>query len=445
MPLRLTSNKVAAMAARVGEHLMLSILAVLLLPAAAVADYQKLDGIVAVVDDDVVLASELMDRLALVRRSSEENGQRLPPNDILVSQIMERLIIENLQRQEAERRGVIIDDETLSRAVGQFAQNNNMTLDEFRQALAAEGNNFRQFREDIRAEMVVNRLQRALVTRRISITEQDIQGLLNSPFYKQLFSDEYRVGHIMITLPENASEAVALQAVEKAQGLVAELRGGAEFAPMAMAESSASSALEGGDMGWRKAGELPSLFAEPVMQMTVGDVAEPMMSGNSIHIIKLLEQRGAGVQKSKQTKVRHILVRPSEIRTPSEAEAIIRDLHQKLLDGGDFIELATEFSEDPGSALNGGELGWSTPDQFVGAFADTMQITEEGQFSEPFLSQFGWHILLVEGRREEDMSDEARRNMALELLHKRRFEEERQEWLKELRDEAFVEIRLPNA
>ena len=386
-----------------------------------------------------------MERLELVRRSSADNGQRLPPNDILISQIMERLIVENLQRQEAERRGVTIDDETLSRAVAQFAQNNNMTLDEFRQALAADGNDFRQFREDIRDEMTVNRLQRALVSRRISITEQDVQGLLNSPFYQQLFSDEYRVGHIMITLPENPSEQVATQAVAKAQGLVQTLRDGAEFGQMAMAESSASSALEGGDMGWRKAGELPSLFAEPVLQMTVGEVAEPILSGSSIHIIKLLEQRGAGVQKSKQTKVRHILVRPSEIRSPSEAEAIIRDVHQRLVAGGDFIELATEFSEDPGSALNGGDLGWSTPDQFVGAFADTMQNTGEGAFSEPFLSQFGWHVLLVEGRREEDMSDEARRNMALELLHNRRFEEERQEWLKELRDEAFVEIRLPNA
>jgi peptidyl-prolyl cis-trans isomerase SurA len=427
------------------KGLKLCALTVLLSPLAVVAEYQKLDGIVAVVDDDVVLASELMERLDLVRRSSEDNGQRLPPNDILVSQIMERLIIENLQRQEADRRGVTIDDETLSRAVAQFAQNNNMTLDQFRQALAADGNNFRQFREDIRAEMVVNRLQRALVTRRISITEQDVQGLLNSPFYKQMFSDEYRVGHIMITLPEDASEDIARQALEKADGLVEELRGGGEFAQMAMAESSASSALEGGDMGWRKAGELPSLFAEPVLQMTVGDIAEPILSSGTIHIIKLLEQRGAGVQKAKQTKVRHILVRPSEIRTPTEAEAIIRDVHQRLVDGGDFIELAKEFSEDPGSALNGGELGWSTPDQFVGAFADTMQITEEGAFSEPFLSQFGWHVLLVEGRREEDMSDEARRNMALELLHNRRFEEERQEWLKELRDEAFVEIRLPNA
>lgn len=445
MSLKLVSKKLESAIACAVRGLKVCALVALLGPAPAQAEYQELDGIVAVVDDDVVLASELMERLELVRRSSADNGQRLPPNDILISQIMERLIIENLQRQEAERRGVTIDDETLSRAVAQFAQNNNMTLDEFRQALAADGNDFRQFREDIRDEMTVNRLQRALVSRRISITEQDVQGLLNSPFYQQLFSDEYRVGHIMITLPENPSEAIATQAVAKAQGLVQTLRDGAEFGQMAMAESSASSALEGGDMGWRKAGELPSLFAEPVLQMSVGEVAEPIISGSSIHIIKLLEQRGAGVQKSKQTKVRHILVRPSEIRSPSEAEAIIRDVHQRLVAGGDFIALATEFSEDPGSALNGGDLGWSTPDQFVGAFADTMQNTDEGAFSEPFLSQFGWHVLLVEGRREEDMSDEARRNMALELLHNRRFEEERQEWLKELRDEAFVEIRLPNA
>ena len=438
-------EKIISQAKWPGFSPAICVLALLSMPMAAMAQYQKLDGIVAVVDDDVVLASELMDRLDLVRRSSEENGTRLPPNDVLVSQIMERLILENLQRQEADRRGLNIDDETLSRAVAQFAQNNNLTLDEFRNSLLADGNNFRQFREDIREEMLVSRLQRALVSRRISITEQDVQGLLNSPYYQQLFSDEYRVGHIMITLEANASDEVAQQALEKADGLVATLREGAEFAPVAMAESSASSALEGGDMGWRKAGELPSLFAEPVMQMSVGDIAQPIVSGSSIHIIKLLEQRGAGVQKSKQTKVRHILVRPSEIRTPSEAEGIILDLHQQLDAGGDFIELATQYSEDPGSALNGGDLGWSTADQFVGIFSEVMQSTAEGAFSEPFLSQFGWHVLLVEDRREQDMSDEARRNMALELLHNRRFEEERQEWLKELRDEAFVEIRLPNA
>jgi peptidyl-prolyl cis-trans isomerase SurA len=406
------------------------------------AAYEKLEAIVAVVDDDVVLVSELVDRLTAVRQSMTSNGVQLPPNDILVSQIMERLIIENIQKQEAERRGVTIDDETLTRAVSQFAQNNNMTLEEFQTQLAKDGTSFRQFREDIRAEMVISRLQRAMINRRISISDQDIQGLLNSPFYKQLFSDEYRVGHIMITLEDDASSDTVKQAVTSASAMVADLRGGEDFAQTAIARSSASTALEGGDLGWRKAGELPTLFTEAVLEMQLGDVSDPIVSGSTVHVIKLLEQRGAGTERSDQTKVRHILLRPSEIRTMQEAEAIARDVHSKLINGGDFVALAKEYSEDPGSALNGGDLGWATPDQFVEIFAKTMDTTAIDEFSEPFESKFGWHILLVEGRREEDMSEDARRNMAVDLLHRRRFEEERQEWLKEIRDEAFVEMRL---
>jgi peptidyl-prolyl cis-trans isomerase SurA len=406
------------------------------------AAYEKLEAIVAVVDDDVVLVSELVDRLTAVRQSMTSNGVQLPPNDILVSQIMERLIIENIQKQEAERRGVTIDDETLTRAVSQFAQNNNMTLEEFQTQLAKDGTSFRQFREDIRAEMVISRLQRAMINRRISISDQDIQGLLNSPFYKQLFSDEYRVGHIMITLEDDASSDTVKQAVASASAMVADLRGGKDFAQTAIARSSASTALEGGDLGWRKAGELPTLFTEAVLELQLGDVSDPIVSGSTVHVIKLLEQRGAGTERSDQTKVRHILLRPSEIRTMQEAEAIARDVHSKLNNGGDFVALAKEYSEDPGSALNGGDLGWATPDQFVEIFAKTMDTTAINEFSEPFESKFGWHILLVEGRREEDMSEDARRNMAVDLLHRRRFEEERQEWLKEIRDEAFVEMRL---
>ena len=408
----------------------------------AFAAYEKLEAIVAVVDDDVVLVSELVDRLAAVRKSMSANGVALPPNDILVSQIMERLIIENIQKQEAERRGVTIDDETLTRAVAQFAQNNNMTLQDFQVQLAKDGNSFGQFREDIRSEMVISRLQRAMINRRISISDQDIQGLLNSPFYKQLFSDEYRVGHIMISLDDEASSDVVKQAVESANEMVADLRGGEDFAQTAIARSSASSALEGGDLGWRKAGELPTLFTEAVLEMQLGDVSDPIVSGSTVHVIKLLEQRGAGTERLDQTKVRHILVRPSEIRTLEEAKVIANEVRVKLVEGGDFETLAKEYSGDPGSALNGGDLGWATPDQFVGIFAKVMDETAIGDISEAFESQFGWHILTVEGRREEDMSEDARRNMAVDLLHRRRFEEERQEWLKEIRDEAFVELRL---
>jgi peptidyl-prolyl cis-trans isomerase SurA len=406
------------------------------------ADYQRLEAIVAVVDDDVVLASELMARLDTVRTSMIENNVQMPPSDVLINQIMERLIIENIQLQEAEKRGVTVDDETLARAVSSFASNNNLSMEEFRQTLVADGTNYRQFREEIRSELIITRLQRAMINRRISISEQDVQALLNSPFYQQMFSDEYRVGHIMRTLADDGTDADAQAAFAEAEGFVKDLRDGAEFAQMAIAKSSASTALEGGDLGWRRAGELPTLFADAVIDMQVGDIVGPMASGATIHIIKLLDQRGAGTERMAQTNVSHILIRPSEIVTNEQAKTQAEAVYERFQAGEDFAALAKEFSEDPGSALNGGALGWSTPDQFVPQFAQVMMAADIGEVSTPFESEFGWHLLLVEDRREQDMSDEARRDMAMDLLFRRRFEEERQEWLKEIRDEAFVELRL---
>ena len=406
------------------------------------AEYQELEAIVAVVEDDVVLASELRKRFQTVSRQMRDQRMQMPPDNVLISQIMERLILESLQRQEAERRGVEIDDESLTRAVMSFAEGNNMTLEQFQQALISDGMSYREFREEIRTEMMIQRLQRNLINRRVSISEQDVQGLLNSPFYQEMFSDEYRVGHILLSLEESASEQVVAAAVGKAADLVRELRGGADFAQMAIENSSSSRALEGGDLGWRKAAELPSLFAEIVLQMGVGEIAEPIQTSGAIHIIKLLERRGAGTQKETQTQVRHILVRPSEIRSPEETADLINEIKVQLDQGEDFSALAKLHSEDPASALTGGDLGWATPQQFVGQFGEVMNSMAIGQISEPFLTQFGWHILQVLDRREEDLSDETRENMALEILHRRRFEEEQQEWLKELRDEAFVEIRL---
>ena len=390
----------------------------------------------------MVLASELMARLDTVRTSMIENNVQMPPSDVLINQIMERLIIENIQLQEAEKRGVTVDDETLARAVSSFASNNNLSMEEFRQTLVADGTNYRQFREEIRSELIITRLQRAMINRRISISEQDVQALLNSPFYQQMFSDEYRVGHIMRTLADDGTDADAQAAFAEAEGFVQELRDGAEFAQMAIAKSSASTALEGGDLGWRRAGELPTLFADAVIDMQVGDIVGPMASGATIHIIKLLDQRGAGTERMAQTNVSHILIRPSEIVTNEQAKTQAEAVYERFQAGEDFAALAKEFSEDPGSALNGGALGWSTPDQFVPQFAQVMMAADIGEVSTPFESEFGWHLLLVEDRREQDMSDEARRDMAMDLLFRRRFEEERQEWLKEIRDEAFVELRL---
>lgn len=408
----------------------------------ALAVYQDLDAIVAVVEEDVVLASELRTRFQQIVKQMTSQNMQIPPNEILLSQIMERLIIESLQRQEAENRGVVIDDETLTRAVMSFAEQNNMTLEDFEQALIADGTSYRQFREEIRGEIMINRLQRNLINRRISISEQDVQGLLNSPYYKEMFSDEYRVGHILLSLESGASESAVAAAAAKGARIVAELRAGADFSQSAVKNSSSSTALEGGDLGLRKAAELPSLFVDTVLEMGVGDVAEPIQTSGAIHIIKLLERQGAGTQRESQSLVRHILVQPSAIRSEDETEALIRSIKAELDAGGDFAELAELHSEDPSSALNGGSLGWSAPGVFVPKFTETMLALNKLQLSEPFQTQYGWHVLEVLDRREEDMSDEARENMAMEILHRRRFEEEQQEWLKELRDEAFVEIRM---
>lgn len=411
----------------------------------AAAEYRELDAIVAIVDDDVVLASELLSRLATVEEQIARQDMQAPPRDVLVSQLMERLVLESIQVQQAERRGLQIDDETLTRAVQGFAEQNDMTLEQFQQTLIEDGQSYREFREDIRREMLIQRLQRNLVNRRIVISEQDLEDLLDSPYYQQLLSDEFRVGHILLAVEERASEETLAAAAREAEAIVAELRDGADFRETAIAKSAGARALEGGDLGWRRAGELPSLFAEQISAMQVGDTSDPIPDAAGLHIVQLFDRRGAGVQTEDQTLARHILVQPSAIRTLEETEALAWDLHRQLVEGADFCELAAEHSEDPGSALSCGDLGWTTGEQFVPAFVEAMNATATGELSEPFQSTYGWHVLEVQDRRTQDMGDEARRNMALQILHQRRFDEELRKWLKEIRDEAFVELRLPSS
>ena len=406
------------------------------------ADYQELDAIVAIVDEDVVLASELLSRLKVVREQIEREGVQVPSEDILVSQLMERLVLENLQIQQAKMRGVEIDDESLTRAVAGFAKQNDMSLEQFQQALAEDGMSYRSFREDIRREMLIQRLQRNMVNRRITISEQDVDDLLDSPYYQQLLSDEFKVGHILLAVEDMGNSASVAAAAEEAGRIVQDLRAGADFKETAIAKSAGARALEGGDLGWRRAGELPSLFADQIIALEVGETADAIKSPSGFHVVQLLDQRGAGVQKEDQSLVRHVLVQPSAIRSPEETEALIKDIHAQLSAGGDFCALAAEHSEDPGSALNCGDLGWTSGGQFVPPFVEAMNATPTGALSPPFQSNYGWHVLEVQDRRTQDMGEEARRNMALQILHQRRFDEELQAWLKEIRDEAFVELRL---
>ena len=413
-----------------------------LLSSKAFSEYIKLDGIVAVVNEDVVLASELLERINLVRESMIQNKVPMPERDVFVGQVLDRLIIENIQLQEANNRGVVIDEQTLSQAVQQFAESNGQTVEEFVVGLESQGTSYRKFREDIRLEMTLSRLQRGMINQRISISDQDISGLLNSPFYKDFFSDEYSLGHIRLDLTDNPSETDKERLIAEADDIVEQLRGGEDFGKIAAAKSSSSTALDGGSLGWRRAGEIPSLFAEIALEMKIGDISDPIVSGSAVHIIKLIERRGAGMQELSQTLVSHILIKPSEIRSDKESRDLSESIYRQLLQGSEFKALAKQYSDDPVTALNGGSLGWSEEGQFVPEFSEVMGKTETGQLSEPFLSPFGWHVLRVDDRRIQNISDEARREMAIDILFKRRFEEERQEWLKEIRDEAYVEIRI---
>ena len=404
---------------------------------------EEVDAIAAIVDDDVVLVSELLNRYELfVQRAEQSGASEVPPRETVLSQLMERLITESLQIQEAERRGIIIDDETLTDAVTSFAGQNGMDLDGFQKSLADEGVSYRSFREDIRREMLLSRVQRDMVNRQIYITEQDVADLRGSPFFKEWVSDQYRVGHILLRIEDPLSDIAVRAAEDMAVDILGKLRTGEEFSRLAIAHSAGSTALEGGDLGWRRAAELPSLFSETVIELEIGETPDAITNSLGIHIIQLLDKRGASMQKELRTQVRHILVQPSEIKSEALARSEIDRVRERVHAGEDFADLAREVSDDAGTALAGGDLGWRDSADFVDEFRAVMDAIPENEISDVFRSQFGWHILEVLGRREEDMSEESLDDMALQILHNRRYDEKLEEWLKQIRDEAYVQIRL---
>ena len=413
---------------------------------AGAAERGTLDSIVAVVNDDVVLASEHDDRvLEWMSRLNESERNDPALVEALRSQVLDQLIVESIQLQEAELRGIEVDDETLTRAVSEFARQNNMTLEDFIADVAAQGSSYRALRERIRRDITIERVQRAVVNRRVFIAERDIDDLLASPFFEEAISDEYRLGHILleVTPDMGAAEIEATRAT--AAGLVAQLREGGDFAAAATEHSAAPTAAAGGDLGWRRQSRVPGRFADVVLGMEVGAVAEPVRDASGFHIVKMIDRRGASQQRVEQTLVRHILLAPTAIRSDEQTRVAMEDVRSRIVAGEDFAELAREYSEDPGTRLAGGDLGWTTPDDLDPAFQRMMNLTGVDELSEPFQSSFGWHILEVRGRRQQDMSDDARRNYAAQMLMEQRFGERLDEWLTEIRDEAFVERRTDTA
>ena len=412
------------------------------LVASASAEVRPLDRIVAIVDNDVIMQSQLDQRLREVEQTIEKRGAEMPPRDVMQQQVLERLITENLQLQIGERSGIRISDEELNQAMATIAQRNNMSLDQFRSALERDGLSLDTAREQIRREMVISRVRQRRIGERIQVSKQEVENFLASDLGKMQLSEEYRLANILIPVPESA-DSTAIQAAEKiARDTYEQLQNGADFAKLAVSRSASENALEGGDMGWRKAAQLPPPFDTEVSTMNVGDFTQPVRTPPGFILLKVLDKRGGDNQVREEVHVRHILIKPSQIRSDEESRRLVQRLRDRILAGESFAELAKNFSEDPGSALNGGDLNWIDPNSLVPEFREVMANTPNGQLSEVFKTPYGWHILEVLGRRATDASEEVREQQAQTLLRNRKYDEELQTWLRQIRDEAYVEIKI---
>ncbi|MBR9909549.1 MAG: molecular chaperone SurA [Gammaproteobacteria bacterium] len=413
----------------------------LLASSFAGAATQLLDQVIAVVDNDVVMNSELEQRMQMVVSQLRANQTTLPPEEVLREQILEQLINESLQLQLGRRYGIQISDEELDATINRMREANQLSPEQFAAQLAQDGLSIPMLREHIRREMIIDQVQKGSVNQRINISNREIENFLKSKQGKFWSSPDYNLGHILVAVPSTASNEEARQAEQKAQDIYQRLLDGADFRQLAVAESQGQNALSGGDMGWRKSAQMPELFANSIESLQEGEVSPPLRSGAGFHILKLYGKRGDQEQLIQQAKVRHILIKPSAILSDEEAKAKLAQVREKILAGADFAEMAKANSEDVGSMLSGGDLGWSLPGKFVPEFERTINNTAVGEISQPFRSQFGWHILQVQERRQQDMSEQVRINQANMLLRSRRFDEERINWLQEIRSEAYVEIK----
>ncbi|WP_432706489.1 peptidylprolyl isomerase [Azotobacter salinestris] len=418
------------------------LLATLLFGAAVQAEVRQLDRIAAIVDNDVIMQSQLDQRLREVEQTIAKRGAQLPPRDQLIAQVLERLILENIQLQMGARAGIRIGDEELAQAMATIAQRNGLTLEQFQAALARDGLSLEDAREQVRREIIINRVRQRVVADRIQVSDHEVQNFLASDLGKLQLSEEFRLANITIPLPDGASPEKIQAAEQQVLDIYRQLRAGADFAQLAIARSAGETALEGGEIGWRKAAQLPPPFDSLVSQLPVGGVTEPVRTPGGYIIIKLLEKRGGTAQVRDEVHVRHILIKPSEIRSEAEARRLVERIHERILAGEDFAELAKSFSEDPGSALNGGDLNWIDPNVLVPEFREVMADTPAGQLSQPFKSPFGWHVLEVLGRRATDSSTQVREQQAMNVLRNRKYDEELQSWLRQIRDEAYVETKL---
>jgi len=416
------------------KFLVLAAFLAVSLPAPATVN---LDHIVAVVEDDVILSSELEERVRAVKQQLKEQGAALPPDSVLEKQVLDRLILTKLQVQMAENTGIRVDDETLNRTISNIAAENQLSLNQFREILEADGYSYHRFREDIRQEILLSRLRQRQVDNQVMVTDREIENFLMNQQHQGGIEKEYRIAHILIAAPESADENALKETGKLAETLLEQIRNGADIRALAGQYSDGKQV----DLGWRKYSQVPTLFADLVPALKEGD-SEMVRSPSGFHIIQLQGVRDSEEIVITQTRARHILLRPNEITSETEVRSRLETLRNRILSGDDFADVARGNSEDTVSAANGGDLGWSSPGELVPEFEAVMNELEPGEISEPFQTQFGWHILQVLDRRQHDNTEEIRRARAREVIWQRKVNEARESWLQQMRDDAYVEYRL---
>ncbi len=404
-----------------------------------------LDRVIAVVNEGVVLQSQLDSQTALITERLRGQNTQMPPADVVRQQVLERLILQEIQVQRATRLGVQVPDEMLNEALRDVAKRNNINFDDMPRALEAQGMDYASYREEMRREIMLSMLRQRDVYPRIYVSPRELDQALERSSGQADANTEYDVSHILLSLPESATTAEMAKVEDLARDIYRRATQGEDFGQLALAYSKAQSALERGKLGWRKRDQLPQFIGDLVAKMNAGDVAEPVRTPTGFHIVRLDGTRGGdtGPVMVEQIHARHILMRPNEVQDDATTRQRLEAIRTRILAGEDFGALASVTSEDPGSASRGGDLGWNVPGTFDPAFEKVLGDLKDDEISEPFRTQFGWHIVQVLGRRTHDQSDEVRRQKVLTALRESKVDEETELWLRRLRDEAYVEIRNP--
>ena len=401
----------------------------------------KVDAVAAIVNNSVVLETEVRDMVARVKKNAAKQGQTLPSDSALQVQALERLIMNSLQLQVAKRMGLQITDAQLDQTIENIAREQKVSVEQFRAQVVREEGSYELFRERLREEITTGEVLRANVQRRIYVSPQEIDTLTKMMEQQGASNEQYNIGHILLALPGQPSEEQIKDAESKATKVMELLRGGSDFKKIAIASSSAETALEGGDMGWMNINEMPTLFADQVRGKKKKDLIGPLRSGAGFHILTIFDIKGANVVEFEEISSRHVLIKPSIIVSEEKAKNMLAKFAVDFKAGkADFAKFAKEHSEDPGSRLKGGELGWADPNVFVPEFRDTLKSLKKDQLSEPFRTEHGWHIVQLMDRRTVDATAEKKREQVTRMIYNRRFNEESSNFLREIRDEAFIEV-----